>query len=226
MLNRVGDYYPPGISVYVPAMKYSAELSLVHKTRVNFGAPPVADADGILAAQSIAAAGETSTFNALYTEDKMSPYGRTLTVVASGAATSNVTVYGEDYLGQPMAQSFTLNGTTPVVGTKAFKRITKVVFGATAGTTINVGWGARLGLPYVTIAVERELEDNVLAAAGTLTAPVFTDPQTLTTGDPRGTYTTTGTLDATAVFEIDIVATDFVNAAGNGGLHGIKHVVA
>lgn len=223
MLNRVADYYPPGIDCYVPAMKYAAELSLTHKVRVNFGAPPVADPDGILDAQAITTAGETSTFAAAYTEENMSPFGRNVTVVGSGAATSLVTVHGEDYLGQAMSEALTLNGTTPVVGLKAFKRVKRVVFGATSAVTIDVGWGAKLGLPYKTSAVEREFEDNVPAAAGTLAQPVLTDPATPTTGDPRGTYITTGTLDGTAVFEIDIVVNDFVNAAGNGGLHGIKH---
>jgi hypothetical protein len=67
------------------------------------------------------------------------PFGRNITVVASGAATSNVTVYGKDYMGQPMTESFTLNGATPVVGRKAFKWVDRITAGITAATTINVG---------------------------------------------------------------------------------------
>ncbi|MCI0557533.1 MAG: hypothetical protein MN733_03480 [Nitrososphaera sp.] len=227
MLNQRPDYFPQGINCYVPKMKYASDVrGPVHKLRVDWGAPVIADADGILDNQSIATAGETATFAATYTVAKMTPYGRNLTVVASGAATSNVTVYGEDYLGQPMAESFTLNGTTPVNGQKAFKRVLRVTFGATAATTIDLGWGDVLGLPFVTMAVEREFADNVLQSAGTFAAPIFTDPQTLTTDDPRGTYNPTVTLDGVVHLEADIVVTDFVNSAGNGGLHGIRHVVA
>jgi hypothetical protein len=54
-------------------------------------------------------------------------------------------------------------------------------------------------------------------------APVFTDPQTATTGDPRGTYDPNGTLNGTRIFELDCDFDDFVNAANNGGMHGIRH---
>lgn len=226
-LKSTPNYYPPGINVYVPKMKYDCDV--MHGPavlRANFGAPPLASATAILSAQSIAAAVSTSTFAAGYTEANMGPWGRCVQVVASGAATSNVTVKGTDYLGQPVAESFTLNGTTPVVGLKAFKRITLITAGITGGTTINVGTHAKLGLPFKTIAVERELAANVLAAAGTLTAAILTDPQTTTTGDPRGTYTTTTALNGTTVIEADLIVNDFVNSSGNGGLHGIRHVAA
>jgi len=224
-MQRVRDNFIEGFNYYVPAMQGGGDLGgqPLHG-RISFGAPPVADVDSLLAAQSIATAGETTTFlTTTHTPAKMSPFGRNMTVVASGAATSNVTIIGRDYLGQPMRESFTLNGTTPVVGGKAFKYIDKVTFGATGATTINVGYGARLGVPYRVVAVEREYTDNVLAAAGTLVAPVMTDPQTATTGDPRGLYTPTTTPDGAKVLEIDVNFNNFVNAAGNGGLHGIKH---
>jgi hypothetical protein len=226
MSNVAPQYYPRGINTYVPAMQYSEEAVTEGLVRVNFGSPPVASAAGILSATSIATAVDTSTFATTYTETNMAPYGRTINIVASGAATSNVKVYGEDYLGQPMCESYTLNGTTPVVGKKAFKRVTRVTAGVTGGTTINVGWADKLGLPYVSVAVIREFADNVLQSAGTFVAPIFTDPQTLTTGDPRGTYDPTVTLDDTAVVEIDVRVSDFVNSSGHGGLQGIAHVVA
>jgi hypothetical protein len=169
---------------------------------------------------------DTRTFAATYNTDNMSVYGRTINVVASGAATSNVTIYGEDYLGQPMVESFTLNGTTPVVGKKAFKRVLRITAGITAATTINVGWADKLGLPFVTTAVIREFADNVLQSAGTFVAPIFTDPQTTTTGDPRGTYDPTATLDDIVTIEVDCRVSDYVNASGNGGLHGILHKAA
>lgn len=212
-----------GYNYYVPAMQGGGDLAQLLRQRVNLGAVALTDADGILAAQSIATAGSTSSFATTYTTAKMGTFGRNVIVVASGAATSTVTVIGRDYLGQPMRETLTLNGAVSVVGLKAFKYIDTVSWGATAATTIDLGWGVRMGLPYKTRAVEREYKDQVLAAAGTLTAPVVTDPQTATTGDPRGTYTLTGTPDGTAIFEIDVDMDNFVNSSGHGGLHGIQH---
>lgn len=226
MTNVRPSFTPQGINNYVPAMQYAGDVAPFAIQRVILGAPVLAVAAGILSATSIAAAVDTSTFAATYTEAKMGYYGRTINIVASGAATSNVKVYGEDYIGQPMCESFTLNGTTPVVGKKAFKRVTRVTAGITAATTINVGWADKLGLPYVTTSVVREFADNVLQSAGTFVAPIFTDPQTLTTGDPRGTYDPTVTLDGVAELEIDCRVTDDINSSGHGGLQGMPHVVA
>lgn len=224
MTQRVRDNFIDGMKYYVPAGQGMADLGgqPLHG-RMSFFNPVVALATGILSATSIATAVDTRVFAATYTSTAMSKYGRNVTVVASGAATSNVTVFGRDYLGQGMRESFTLNGTTPVVGLKAFKYIDRITAGITAATTINVGWGTRLGLPYKVFVVEREYADNVVAAAGTLVVPVLTDPQTATTGDPRGTYVPTTTPNGVIVIEVDVHYSDFVNAAGNGGLHGIRH---
>jgi hypothetical protein len=86
-----------------------------------------------------------------------------------------------------------------------------------------LGYGSTFGLPYKTVAVAREFADNVVAAAGTLVAPDFTDPGTLTTGDPRGTYTPTTTPNGSKVIEVVCDFSNFVNPNNNGGLHGIKH---
>jgi hypothetical protein len=210
---------------YVPGMQAGGDLGQALNGRFPFGALTVADPDGILSLQSIAAAAGTSqtTFAGTYNVDTMSSYGRNLTVIASGAATSNVTVIGRDYLGQKMRESFTLNGANSVVGVKAFKYVDQVNFTNTAATTVDVGWGTKFGLPYTTMAVAREYVDNVVGAAGTFTAPVFTDPQTLTTGDPRGLYVPTTTPNGVKKFELELEFTNFINAANNGGLHGIKH---
>lgn len=195
-MSALGSYYPAGVNQYFANCTYAADVDITDSARVDLsvgGALQALDVDGILAAQSIATAGVATTFAATFakqnTDDTiMGRFGRNITVVASGAATSNVTVYGEDYLGQPMAQSFTLNGTTAVVGTKAFKRVTSISYAATAATTINVGWGNVLGLPYAYIGEGVSYTDDVLnSSQGTFVARVVT--QTLTSGDPRGTWT-------------------------------------
>lgn len=56
--------------------------------------------------------------------------------------------------------------------------------------------------------------------------PVLTDPQTTTTGDPRGTYESLATMDGVVTVHVGIIGDNAVNSSGNGGLHGIKHVIS
>jgi hypothetical protein len=218
MTARQRDFFHPRYNAYVPACRYADDVVHSAPLVVNFGAPAAANATAILNAQSIATAGGV---NVSFTMSEI--WGRNVTVVASAAATSTVTVIGRDYLGQPMRETLTLNGTTPVVGLKSFKWIFRVEYGATAGVTINVGTGSRLGLPYRVSNVLAEKVNSVAGTVGTLTAAVLTDPQTATTGDPRGQYTPNATMNGTNRIEIAVLTDNFVNASGNGGLFGIAH---
>ncbi len=222
-LEAVPTNFQRRINNYVPAMQYSADVNYNGETRVNFGAPAAAVANSIANALSINAAG-TSDLSAVTALPE--PFGRTLVVVASGAATSNVTVNGYDYLGQPVAESFTLNGATPVVGNKAFKSFNNVSFGATAGTTVNIGTGAKLGLPYKALRVAYEVANGVAVAAGTLQAPSLVDPQLSTSSDPRGAYTPTTALNGANVISGIFNMANDVNTANHGGLHGLQHAAA
>jgi hypothetical protein len=49
-----------------------------------------------------------------------------------------------------------------------------------------------------------------------------TDPGTVSTGDPRGTYCPLITMDGTKEIVVGLLGDNSVNASGNGGLHGIK----
>jgi hypothetical protein len=163
---------------------------------------------------------DTTTF---VSDTADAPFGRNITVVASGAATSNVTVSGKDYLGQPMSESFTLNGAAPVVGRKAFKWVDRITYGITAATTINVGFGSRLSAFLIVCRqVLSEIGNGAGAAVGTLTAPDLTDPQTATTLDPRGLYTPTTALNGSNRILASFLPYNVLNANGNGGLYGIK----
>lgn len=212
------NFAPARINQYVSGMRYSADVNYNAGTRVNFGAPAAASANNIANAVSINAAGTTDLSAVAALPE---PYGRTVTYVASGASTATVNLNGYDYLGQPMSEQVTLNGATPVVGKKAFKYFRNVTYTATAGTTTSIGSGASLGLPYKSIRCQYETANQALVAPGTLLAPVLTDPQTSTTGDPRGVYTPTtafdGTTQITAVFDMQ----NDVNTSNRGGLHGI-----
>jgi hypothetical protein len=206
--------------MYVPAMAYSADVNFNGETRVNFGAPAAANATYIVSGQSIAA--NNTNFDVSSVVAVPDLYGRNVQVVASGAATSTVTINGWDYLGQPISETLTLNGATPVLGNKAFKYFNFLAWTLTAGTTINVGTGAKLGLPYKAIRAIYEIGNGALAAAGTLQAPSVTDPQTATTTDPRGMYTTTTTMNGTNIISGVFNMLNDVNTANNGGLHGLR----
>lgn len=221
--------FQQGFSYYVPAMQAGGDLGQALDGRIDFGTPAVASATNLLSAQSIAAAVDTTTLaltNAQQTESIMGRFGRMLQVVASGAATSTVDVYGRDYLGQKIRETLTLNGATPVLGKKAFRWVDRVVAGITAAVTINLGTGTGLGVPYASVKVLTELVDEVSGTVGTLTAAVLTDPQTATTGDPRGTYIPNYTPNGTKRLKVDLLFTNYTNASGNGGLHGIQHIGA
>jgi hypothetical protein len=207
-------------------MRYSSDVNYNGFTRVSFGAPAAASATNILSAQDIASAGSIDLTASTYQALLDAPYGRALQVVASGAATSTVTIKGFDYLGQPMSETLTLNGATPVLGKKAFKYLYSASWTGTAATTINLGTQNVFGLPYKAIKCDHETSDQALVTAGTLAAPVLTDPQTATTGDPRGTYTPTTTPNGSKVLTADFLCQNDVNSSNRGGLHGIAHYTA
>lgn len=221
MVQRVAAFRNRRYNAYVPACGYSAEVIHGAPYMVDFGTPIAADADAILDGVSIDAAVDTTTFG---TDTADAPFGRNLTVVASGAATSNVTVYGKDYLGQQVTESFTLTGAVSVVGLKAFKWIDRITAGITAATTIDVGFGDRLGLPFRMSNVMEETANGAEAAVGTFVAGVLTDPQTTTTGDPRGTYDATTAYNGSNRIMATFLPYNVLNSSGNGGLFGIAHV--
>lgn len=189
-MTAKGDFFPRRINSHVPNMKYAADVRFGGVGTILIPAMVAADTDGILDGQSIATADDTTTFVTGYDPDMMGKFGRNVTVVASGAATSTVTVRGKDYLGQPMVETLTLNGTSAVAGKKAFKYIDSIAWGATAGTTIDVGYGNVLGLPYKSQKLVSELVNKeVPANAGAIVDGAATGhTASATSDDPRGTY--------------------------------------
>lgn len=216
-MTAKGSFFPRRINDHVPNMQYAADVRFGGMGTVIIPAPAALDADGILVAQSIATAGSTSTFAATLTDAAMAKFGRNVTVIASGAATSTVTVRGKDYLGQPMVEQLTLNGAATVAGKKAFKWIDKVDWGATAATTINVGWGNVLGLPYKSQKLISELVNKEVPAAGTFVDGLTGGTaQSVTSDDTRGTYTPAAGVvpDGTREYELTIMH-DYDNLHGD-----------
>ena len=216
----MGTFFPRRVSEYCPAMQYSANVNYNGVTRVSFGAATLASATYFLNATSVATGTNVQSATMLNAATVPEPFGRALQYVCSAANATALTVDGWDYLGQPMSETVTLAGATPVIGNKAFKYIRQVTYVA-AAVTLSIGTSTKLGLPYKTIRVEWETADQIVAAAGTLAAPVLTDPQVVTSGDPRGTYIPTTTPNGVIIITAALDCINDVNAAGNGGLHGI-----
>jgi hypothetical protein len=218
----IGTNFPRRINNYVSAMAYSSDVNYNGATRVNFGAPLAANATQLLNAVSVAAGASLDLSAVPAIAD---PFGRNIVLVAGGAMATAAIVYGWDYLGQPIAEQFTMNGTTPVIGNKCFKALNYVSYTATA-TTLSIGTGVKLGLPYKTVRVGYEIANGAVVAAGTLQPPSLVDPQTNTTTDPRGSYTTTTTMNGANIISASCDCVNDVNTSNHGGLHGLQQAAA
>lgn len=224
--RRFAEYHPE-INQYVPAMEYAADLGDGMVANIDFTTPsggflPTVDTDGILDGQSINSA-VTVERASLLSYRAPCRFGNTITAVASGTATSNVTLVGRDYWGQPLRKTMALTSGTPIVFVTAFVLLDRIIFGATSSITVDLGWGKACGLPYKAVKVLSDEVDGVTGTVGTLTTPVLTDPATASTGDPRGLFTMTGTPDGAKSFSATFVFSNSRNAAGNGGLMGIQN---
>jgi hypothetical protein len=344
MVARQPNNFQRRINSFVPGMAYAVDVIENGPVRFSLGTPVVSNDAGILNDTDIAAASSTTT---LLVTEVGGTYGRNLRVTKpTGGATGTVTVSGRDYLGQPMKEAFTTVASTSTVveGKKAFKYVDEVVWTAHAGSTLDLGWGNKLGLPYTMedfvgayengVKMERNKDQvavrisntlissastvtgrspvrgnivglravvttiittadnnetinvnggsaitglalvlpftasavgdtkqksvangtancavvpgdviNVISdgggdagaaefdviiqpEAGVYTEAVYTDPQTTTTGDPRGLYEAFNTLDGAKEIEVVYNANRDLNAAGRGGLHGMAHFFA
>lgn len=206
------------ISVRVPDLMYAADVGIDGICTVDIPAMPAALATGIINAQSVAAAGVAGPVVG-FSPAVMGRYGRNVSVVLSGAGTGNVTLIGYDYLGQAIKETIALNGATPVLSKKMFFDISGVQYPTVGAVTMNVGYGAVLGVPYKVLGTELrgELMNDATPTAGALVAGVTT--QTLTSGDPRGTYTPNTAPNGTNFYRFSCVV-------DRNQLHGSAHVVA
>ena len=213
------------LNSYVPAMQYAADISDGGIFSVNFGSPPAATTTGIVTtkAQDTAVDIGRASFDSATAYLAEATFGATIRIIGTTTNTAAVAVYGRDFYGQPVKETLTLNSDTAVAGVKVFKTIDRITCGASASDTFSVGWGGIFGLPFKSSHCLGEVADGAPAAAGTLTASVLTDPQTATTGDPRGRYTPTTTPDGSKDISAVFIADNSINAAGNGGLMGIAH---
>lgn len=231
MSARQGTFYQKGVNMYVPALQYASDVELTEPTMFFLGTPALASATAIMSAvASNAVAGTLNTLAADYIAD--STYGRNIVLTPSGVPgnTNIIDILGYDYLRQPMIERFTGSAaaSTALVGKKAFYGVTasRIVTPASNAVTFNLGTGSILGLPYKGWLAWVKENMVPLTPSTQFTVPDLTDPATAVTGDPRGTYTAVAALDGIKRIEAGMFGDNYVNAAGNGGLHGIRHFFA
>lgn len=219
MARRMAQFYPSRINLRVPSKAYTGNIEGAGIIYVNYGAPAALNDTLIFSAQSVAVAGTFVPADPLVqTEAAMGRYGRGLRLVASGAYAGVVTIRGRDYLGATMREDITANGTTPVLGLKAFRYVDSITFSTTAGaTTINLGVTNLFGVPEKLVANVHEMKNGATTAnAGTFVAGLANaTAATATNADVRGTYLPVTVLpNGTNTFELRYIA-DQTNLHGN-----------
>lgn len=190
------------------------EVSFLHQQKILN--PIAGDVDGLVTAAgsgATAAAGDVPIDGAFLNAD--TGFGdiagaRNLEIVSSNAGDGSqvITITGRDIVGAPQVENLTANGTTRVVGTKAFSVVesisNSVVFAGnlTVGTSVtlaDIELGLDAGLEALFDAVHA-FEADGTADGGTFTVADATSPATAITGDTKGTYNPGNAPDGSADF--------------------------
>lgn len=121
------------------------------------------------------------------------PRAVSVTTGSGSPTTTNLTVSGYDYYGQPMTEVIASSGTqsTTVTGKKAFFQVASIAISGAPGVALTVGTSDVLGLPVrvFDVGYVGTVKWGALAQdTGTFVASDMTNPATSTTGDVRGTY--------------------------------------
>jgi hypothetical protein len=209
MTVRQATYFPAGVNVRFPGNAMDGQIALRGRNNYNFdlGAPAAASNTVVANAAAITNAASTITTSLplrIGGNGTAPHFGRALRVVG-GTAGDNavVTVSGEDYLGQVMSEAFTLNGTTGVVGKKAFcviRSIGVAAGNANASSSISVGTLDVLGLPKAATSLLHSTESGIVAGSAHTFVAAVTSTATTTTGDVRGTVDPNSACDGTKTF--------------------------
>ncbi len=111
-------------------------------------APDAASATAVHAAVTLADGEATSVTDELNSPD----VPRIVTIKGNAAGIAgDVVVTGTNILDQAITETLALNGSSEVLGTKAFKTVTQVDLPALTqeGDTVSVGMGKKFGLPHI-----------------------------------------------------------------------------
>lgn len=158
----------------------------------SVGAPATIVTTAICAAQAVAGAGNATINGTLATAGVATlDVPRCVTAVSSnvGDTTQTVTFTGTDQYGVAMTAIITLNGTSAVTTTKAFKTVTQVAVSAAMTGNLSSGDADVFGLPYYAANQDglHVMWAGFPATSGTFVAGVTTTA-TSSTGDVRGTF--------------------------------------
>jgi hypothetical protein len=129
----------------------------------------------------------------------------------AGDTTQTLTASGTDEFGVAMTETFTLNGTTSVVGSKAFAIVTGYKASAALTGNLSIGTGTKLGLPFVLASagyVLREVVDGAAAGTAGTFAAADASAATALTGDVRGTWIPNTAPNGTHDYELIAVVPD------------------
>jgi hypothetical protein len=179
--------------------------------KVDFGAPLVANTTLVLATTAVL----VTTLVPLAAPVVFDVPRNAQVVSSTTDTTQTITLRGLDEYGVALTETLTLNGTTPVLGLKAFKQINSYQASLALAGNLSIGSGAKLGLPYYLPPqtgtgignILKESQDGATPTAGTAVGGVQTKA-TATTGDVRGTITPNVTPDGTKVYSVYMFVAD------------------
>jgi hypothetical protein len=213
MVDRTASFFPARINQRVPDLVYVADITNnARQQRVDFGVvPTIANVATFTAATAAQTA--TTGFPVQISGAAAAKWGRCITI--QGGTNIN-TIYGRDYLGQRIAETFTTAGTAVRTSVKAFAWVDYVASGSNANATdvVTIGTTDKLGLPFSAIILSASLMNGNTAGAHTFVARDDTSPATGVTTDPRGTVALSTPSNGTRTFGA-IVQLDTRN------LHGV-----
>jgi hypothetical protein len=179
----------------------------------DFGAPITADANGVTETQSLNA-NVAATIGGLLASGGVATFDVPRNVVGAWTNNAVLTVTGTDQYGRRMVESSALG--TSFAGKKAFKTVTHATVSANV-TGLTIGTGDVLGLP-VAVPVNGLIAARGANAADTGTfVPRDTATPTATTGDVRGTFDPSTTINGTNRVAVQIVIADPSTVEGTYG---------
>jgi len=136
---------------------------------------------------------------------------RNVIVTASVAEAKNLYVYGTDEYGNDMVETITVSGSAVTSGKKAFKTITKLQTTGAWASTISIGSGNRIGLPFMILNKGKILGLTIdglatggytlIAGHATAAAPSSSNGD----ADVRGTIAFTTVPDSAKLFTVMMI---------------------
>ena len=187
-----GDAYAAGAN----DSRRGIPVRLVVEDEVSAANITASDVDGVVNGPTTPSAGALALDGLLVTDGvAIFDVARCLVIVSTTTDTTQaVLITGTDQYGAPLVESIDFNGTTPVVGLKAFKTVTSIVLDIDLAGDPDIGDSDTIGLNYRVDSLD-DLDFTTQggdakalgAGAGTLVVADTTSPATAITGDVRGT---------------------------------------